>query len=158
MAAAASALTIDLAVGAASPSGYDSNSIVGLGIGTQLNNEFHLGLNLKSNKLVNTVTGIDVTARSASLDLTYELNGSTGGLRPFIGAGVGNVWFSGASFDTKNALTTSLFAGFAFRVSDTVDIVLTERNTETYKVNEAGVTDAKSINSWDTTAAVRFKF
>lgn len=158
MAAAASALTLDVNVGASSPSGYDSNSIVGVGIGTQLNNEFHLGLNLNSHKLVNSTTLVDGTARAATIDLTYELNSSTGGIRPFIGAGIGNVWFSGASFDTKNAMTTNIFVGIAFRVSDSVDVILTERNSEIYKVREAGVTDAKSINSWDTTVGLRFKF
>ena len=157
MAAAASAYTLDVAVGASSPSGYDSNSIVGVGIGTQLNNDFHLGLNLSSKKLVNSIPGIDATARAATVDLTYELNG-TGGIRPFIGAGVGNVWFSGASMNSKNALISHLFVGISFRINDTVDIVLTERNSETYGVHELPGDAGKSINSWDSLAAIRFKF
>ena len=86
MAAAASAYTLDVAVGASSPSGYDSNSIVGLGFGTQLNNDFHLGLNLNSKKIVNSLNGVDASARAATIDLTYELNGN-GGIRPFPDAG-----------------------------------------------------------------------
>ena len=157
MAAAASAYTLDVAVGASSPSGYDSNSIVGLGFGTQLNNDFHLGLNLNSKKIVNSLNGVDASARAATIDLTYELNGN-GGIRPFIGAGVGNVWFSGASMASKNALITNLFVGISFRVSDTVDIVFTERNSETYNVHEILGDAGKSINSWDSQLAVRLKF
>jgi len=156
MAAAASALTLDVNVGAASPSGYDSNAIVGVGIGTQLNNEFHLGLNLSSSKYVST-GAVDATARAASLDLTYELNGN-GSIRPFIGAGVGNVWFSGASMNSKNAMTTNLFVGMSFRVSDTVDVILTERNAEVYDVQELPSGVKKSVNSWQSSAGLRFKF
>ena len=156
LAAAAQALTIDVNVGATSPSGYDSNAIVGLGIGSQLNNDFHLGLNLSSSKLVST-GAVDATARTASLDLTYELNGN-GNIRPFIGAGVGSAFFSGASMYSKNAMVTNLFAGLSFRVSETVDVILTERNTEMYNIQELAAGPKKSVNAWQSSAGLRFKF
>jgi len=156
LAAAAQAFTVDANIGAASPSNYDSNAVWGLGIGTQLNNDFHLGLNYSSLKLF-SAGNVDATSRSTTLDLTYELNG-TGNIRPFIGAGVGVTHYSGASIYTTSSLVTNLFAGVAFRITDTVDLLLTARNTEMYNVQELQNGPQKSINSWQSSAGLRFKF
>jgi len=162
LAAAAQAFTVDANIGAASPSNYDSNAVWGLGIGTQLNNDFHLGLNYSSLKLVSP-GNVDATARSATLDLTYELNGS-GNIRPFVGAGVGVTHFTSvpgtprADMYTASTLTTNLYAGVAFRISDSVDLLLTERNTEMFDVQQLQYGPKKSINSWQSSAGLRFKF
>jgi len=162
LAAAAQAFTIDANIGAASPSTYDSNAVWGLGIGTQLNNDFHLGLNFSSLKLYRP-NDVDATARSTTLDLTYELNG-TGNIRPFIGAGLGVTHFTSvpgtprADMYTESTLVTNLFAGVAFRVTDTVDLLLTARNTEMFNVQELQNGPKKSINSWQSSAGLRFKF
>ena len=157
LAAAAQALTIDANIGAASPSNYDSNAVWGVGIGSQLNNDFHVGLNYSSLKLVSDVAGVDSTARTATVDVTYELNGN-GSIRPFVGAGVGCVWFSQPTIYTKNALVTNLYVGMSFRLSETVDVLLTERNTEMFDVQEIQYGAKKSINSWQSSASLRFKF
>ena len=156
LAAVAQAFTVDANIGAASPSNYDSNAVWGLGIGTQLNNDFHLGLNYSSLKLVSP-GNVDGTARSTTLDLTYELNGS-GNIRPFVGAGVGVTHYSGISIYTTSGLVTNLYAGVAFRVTDTVDLLLTARNTEMFDVQELQNGPKKSINSWQSSAGLRFKF
>ena len=68
MAAASQALTIDVQLGSASPSGYNSNAFVGLGIGSQLSDNFHLGLNLTSKKIEDSFTAVDIKAYSAETD------------------------------------------------------------------------------------------
>jgi len=94
MAAAAQALTLDVQLGYGKPStplsggaGADNTSVVGLGIGTYLTENSHLGLNLSTRDIV-TADPVDASARTAIVEYTYELN-STGGIKPFIGAGIG---------------------------------------------------------------------
>ena len=53
---------------------------------------------------------------------------------------------------------TNLYAGVAFRVTDTVDLLLTARNTEMFDVQELQNGPKKSINSWQSSAGLRFKF
>ena len=86
-ATAAQAYTLDVNVGHSRLDNYDNVSVVGLGIGTHLNNEYHLGLNFGRKNISSAVNLVDAKATSATLDLTYNL--SQGGIRPFIGAGVG---------------------------------------------------------------------
>jgi opacity protein-like surface antigen len=160
MAAASQALTLDVQLGAASPSGYSSNSFAGLGIGSQLSDNFHLGLNLTSKKLEDSFTAVNIKAYSAMIDLTYELNGA-GGIHPFIGAGVGNTWLSGGEPGTdKNALTMNAFAGMRFTLSEVTDVLLMVRSTSMTNVTiiDRYGTHKDSISSWEYVAGLRFKF
>ncbi len=158
--AAAQAITLDINAGHSTPKNYDNVSVVGLGIGTQLNNEFHLGLNVAQKNVTDIGIvgpgGVDGKARSATLDLTYTL--SQGGIRPFVGVGVGGVWFSGASIDTTNAFATKLFVGVSFQISQNIDLVLSAQNSKFYSVQKTAGGPEENITSWDAIAGLRFTF
>ena len=161
-AAASQAYTLDVAVGHANSNDFDNASIVGVGIGTQLNNDFHLGFNIASKSLASDLSsptqfaGVDATVRTATIDLTYEL--SSGGIRPFIGAGVGGVRFSGDSIDTKTAFATKLFLGISFPITPNVEFTLTAQNSKFYSVQELAGGPKTNITSWDGIAGLRFNF
>ena len=159
MAAASQAITLDVGVGYATPKPYDGGTVVGFGIGTQLNREFHLGLNYAQKNIVSTANLVDAKARAVTLDLTYELNSSPyAAIRPFVGVGVGVVRFSGASIATGSTSATKLFAGIAFKLSNTVDVILTEQNVKFYNVQELAGGPKIGVTSWESVAALRFKF
>ena len=161
-ASAAQAYTLDVNVGHSRVDNYDNVSVVGLGIGTHLNSEYHLGLNFAQKNLTDIGIagpgGVDAKARTATLDLTYSL--SQGGIRPFIGAGVGGVHFSGDSVQgPHNCFASKLFAGIAFPVSQNVDFSLTVQNSKFYNVQILAPGGAKTnITSWDALAGLRFSF
>ena len=156
-ATAAQAYTLDVNVGHSKLSGtYDDVSVIGLGVGSQLNNEFHLGLNV-SRKSIYEVSNVDAKATSATLDLTYNLS-PTGGIRPFIGAGVGAVRFKGDSIFTKNALTTKFFVGLAFPITQNVEFSVSAQNSKFHGVQELDGGPKATVTSWDGIAALRFNF
>jgi len=156
-ATAAQAYTLDINVGHSKLSGtYDDVSVIGLGVGSQLNNEFHLGLNV-SRKSIYEVSNVDAKATSATLDLTYNLS-PTGGIRPFIGAGVGAVRFTGDSIFTKNALTTKFFVGLAFPITQNVEFSVSAQNSKFHGVQELENGPKATVTSWDGIAALRFNF
>ena len=156
-ATAAQAYTLDINVGHSKLSGtYDDVSVIGLGVGSQLNNEFHLGLNV-SRKSIYEVSNVDAKATSATLDLTYNLS-PTGGIRPFIGAGVGAVRFTGDSIFTKNALTTKFFVGLAFPINQNVEFSVSAQNSKFHGVQELENGPKATVTSWDGIAALRFNF
>ena len=156
-ATAAQAYTLDVNVGQARHSGtYDDVSVIGLGVGSQLNNEFHLGLNV-SRKSIYEVSNVDAKATSATLDLTYNLS-PTGGIRPFIGAGVGAVRFKGDSIFTKNALATKFFVGLAFPITQNVEFSVSAQNSKFHGVQELDDGPKATVTSWDGIAALRFNF
>jgi opacity protein-like surface antigen len=161
-AAASQAYTLDVAVGHANSNDFDNASIVGVGIGTQLNNDFHLGFNIASKSLASDLSsptqfaGVDATVRTATIDLTYEL--SSGGIRPFIGAGVGMAWFQGNSIDSSNVLATKLFAGLAFQISQNVDLTLTAQHSQLYNIHVLPGDAGYNTNNWEALAGLRFKF
>ena len=156
-ATAAQAYTLDVNVGHSKLSGtYDDVSVIGLGVGSQLNNEFHLGLNV-SRKSIYEVSNVDAKATSATLDLTYNLS-PTGGIRPFIGAGVGAVRFTGDSIFTKNALTTKFFVGLAFPINQNVEFSVSAQNSKVHGVQELDGGPKATVTSWDGIAALRFNF
>ena len=156
-ATAAQAYTLDINVGHSKLSGtYDDVSVIGLGVGSQLNNEFHLGLNV-SRKSIYEVSNVDAKATSATLDLTYNLS-PTGGIRPFIGAGVGAVRFTGDSIFTKNALTTKFFVGLAFPINQNVEFSVSAQNSKFHGVQELENGSKATVTSWDGIAALRFNF
>ena len=156
-ATAAQAYTLDINVGHSKLSGtYDDVSVIGLGVGSQLNNEFHLGLNV-SRKSIYEVSNVDAKATSATLDLTYNLS-PTGGIRPFIGAGVGAVRFTGDSIFTKNALTTKFFVGLAFPINQNVEFSVSAQNSKFHGVQEIENGPKATVTSWDGIAALRFNF
>ena len=156
-ATAAQAYTLDINVGHSKLSGtYDDVSVIGLGVGSQLNNEFHLGLNV-SRKSIYEVSNVDAKATSATLDLTYNLS-PTGGIRPFIGAGVGAVRFTGDSIFTKNALTTKFFVGLAFPITQNVEFSVSAQNSKFHGVQELDGGPKATVTSWDGIAALRFNF
>ncbi len=172
MAAASQALTLDVQLGYGQPNapisgGADSDdtSVVGLGIGTYLTENSHLGLNLSTRDIVDRrpTNPVDSAARTALIDYTYELN-STGGLKPFIGAGVGYAWISKASSSTTakstTALASNVFAGIRFEVTESVDFTLTGRLVQLYNVDFYPVAGEQNrqINVFEGIAGLRFKF
>ena len=161
MAAASQALTIDVQVGANSPSGYETNSLAGIGIGSQLSDNFHLGLNVTSKSLTNSFTTTDIKVVAATVDLTYELNGA-GGIHPFIGVGIGNAWLSGNTDGDKTAIVINSFIGMRFTLSEVTDVLLMARNSSMTNVTtyptDGGAFAKQTISSWEYVAGLRFKF
>jgi opacity protein-like surface antigen len=165
--AAAQALTIDLQFGTGSVSTplaggaeADSSSIVGVGIGTQLTDTSHLGINLSTRDIVVTDPGnpVNAKARTAILEYTYELN-PTGGIHPFIGAGIGYAWLKNT--DGATALASDVFAGLRFTVTESVDLTFTARAHQLYNVDfNQGVQGEfnRQVNSFEAIAGLRFKF
>ena len=163
--AAAQALTLDIQVGTSNPSApiaggpkADNSSVVGVGIGTYLTENSHLGLNLSTRDIVEPTVGpVDAKARTAILEYTYELN-STGGIKPFIGAGIGYAWLKNTHKAT--ALASDVFAGLRFAVTDSVDVTLTARAHQLYNVDfypNVGE-ENRQVNSFEAVAGLRFKF
>ncbi len=166
MAAASQALTLDVQLGYGQPNapisgGADSDdtSVVGLGIGTYLTENSHLGLNLSTRDIDAPGVGnpVDAAARTALIDYTYELN-STGGLKPFIGAGVGYAWMKNTH--KSSALASNVFAGIRFEVTESVDFTLTGRLVQLYNVDFYPVAgeENRQVNIFEGIAGLRFKF
>jgi opacity protein-like surface antigen len=165
MAAASQALTLDVQLGYGKPgtplgiagaASADNTSVVGLGIGTYLTENSHLGLNLSTRDIV-TADPVDATARTAIVEYTYELN-STGGIKPFIGAGIGYGWLKNTAKST--ALASDVFAGMRFEVTESVDFTVTARLHQLYNVDFANVVNEENrqVNSFEAVAGLRFKF
>jgi opacity protein-like surface antigen len=161
--AAAQALTIDLQFGTASVgtplaggAEADSSSVVGVGIGTQLSDTSHLGLNLSTRDIV-TADPVNAKARTAILEYTYELN-PTGGIHPFVGAGIGYAWLKNT--DGATALASDVFAGLRFTVTESVDLTFTARAHQLYNVDFSQVAGEynRQVNSFEAIAGLRFKF
>ena len=166
MAAASQALTLDVQLGYGQPSApisggsdADDTSVVGLGIGTYLTENSHLGLNLSTRDIDAPGVGnpVDAAARTALIDYTYELN-STGGLKPFIGAGVGYAWMKNTH--KSSALASNVFAGIRFEVTESVDFSLTARLVQLYNVDFYPVAgeENRQVNVFEGIAGLRFKF
>ena len=162
--AAAQALTIDLQFGTASVgtplaggAEADSSSVVGVGIGTQLSDTSHLGLNLSTRDIV-TADPVNAKARTAIIEYTYELN-PTGGIHPFVGAGIGYAWLKNT--DGATALASDVFAGLRFTVTESVDLTFTARAHQLYNVDfNQGIQGEfnRQVNSFEAIAGLRFKF
>jgi opacity protein-like surface antigen len=164
MAAAAQALTLDFQLGYGQPSApisggsdADNTSVVGIGIGTYLTENSHLGLNLSTRDIVAPANFVDAAARTAIVEYTYELN-STGGIKPFIGAGIGYGWLKNTI--KKSALASDVFAGLRFEINENVDFTLTARLHQLYNVDFANVVgeENRQVNSFEGVAGLRFKF
>jgi opacity protein-like surface antigen len=156
-ATAAQAYTLDVNVGQSKLDNYDNVSLIGLGVGSHLNNEFHLGLNVGRKNIKSDVALVDAKATSATLDLTYSLS-PVGGIRPFIGAGVGAVRFTGDSIFTKNALSTKLFIGLAFPINQNVEFSVSAQSSKFHGVQELDGGPKTTVSSVDGIAALRFNF
>ena len=156
-ATAAQAYTLDVNVGQSKLDNYDNVSLIGLGVGSHLNNEFHLGLNVGRKNIKSDVALVDAKATSATLDLTYSLS-PVGGIRPFIGAGVGAVRFTGDSIFTKNALSTKLFIGLAFPINQNVEFSVSAQSSKFHGVQELENGPKATVSSVDGIAALRFNF
>ena len=163
-AAAAQALTVDVQIGTSKPSApyaggasADNSSVIGVGIGTYLSETSHLGLNISTRDIVEPIDSVDATARTAILEYTYELN-STGGIKPFIGAGIGYAWLKNTAKAT--ALASDVFAGLRFAVTDSVDVTLTARAHQLYNVDFSTTIGEynRQVNSFEALAGLRFKF
>ena len=162
--AAAQAMTIDLQFGTASVgtplaggAEADSSSVVGVGIGTQLTDTSHLGINLSTRDIV-TADPVNAKARTAILEYTYELN-PTGGIHPFVGAGIGYAWLKNT--DKATALASDVFAGLRFTVTESVDLTFTARAHQLYNVDfNQGIQGEfnRQVNSFEAIAGLRFKF
>jgi opacity protein-like surface antigen len=156
-ATAAQAYTLDVNVGHSKLDDYDGVNVIGLGIGSHLNNEFHLGLNVGRKNIKSDVALVDAKATSATLDLTYSLS-PVGGIRPFIGAGVGAVRFTGDSIFTKNALATKLFIGIAFPITQNAEFSVSAQSSKFHGVQELDGGPKTTVGSVDGIAALRFNF
>jgi opacity protein-like surface antigen len=163
MAAASQALTLDVQLGYGKPNAplsggadADNTSVVGIGIGTYLTENSHLGLNLSTRDIV-TPDPVDAAARTAIVEYTYELN-SNGGIKPFIGAGIGYGWLKNTA--NKSALASDVFAGLRFEINENVDFTLTARLHQLYNVDFANVVgeENRQVNSFEGVAGLRFKF
>jgi opacity protein-like surface antigen len=155
-AVAAQAYTLELELGKSHPTGHQDSNVVGLTVATQINENFGLGLNLNSRGLVGGNPAIDLDARSALMELTYDLN-ARGGIRPFVGAGVGYSWLSGTGVTSKSVLTTDVFAGVRFALSENLDIAFTVKNAQFSGVKYTG--GAKhTITDWSQSVGLRLKF
>ena len=134
----------------------DNTSVVGIGIGTYLTENSHLGLNLSTRDIV-TTDPVDAAARTALIEYTYELN-STGGIKPFVGAGIGYGWLKNTAKST--ALASDVFAGMRFEVTESVDFTVTARLHQLYNVDFANVVgeENRQVNSFEAVAGLRFKF
>ena len=163
MAAASQALTLDLQLGYGKPNAplsggadADNTSVVGIGIGTYLTENSHLGLNISTRDIV-TPDPVDAAARTAIVEYTYELN-SNGGIKPFIGAGIGYGWMKNTV--SKSALASDVFAGLRFEINENVDFTLTARLHQLYNVDFADVVgeNNRQVNSFEGLAGLRFKF
>jgi opacity protein-like surface antigen len=166
MAAAAQALTLDVQLGYGQPGAplsggadADDTAVMGLGLGTYLTENSHLGLNFSSRSIVadDLINPVDAKARTATIDYTYELN-STGGIKPFIGAGVGYAWMKNTL--SSSALTANVFAGLRFEVTESVDFTLTGRLVQLYNVDFYDVVgeNNRQVNIFEGIAGLRFKF
>ena len=104
-----------------------------------------------------TTDPVDATARTAIIEYTYELN-SAGGIKPFIGAGIGYGWLKNTYKAT--ALASDVFAGLRFAVTDSVDVTLTARAHQLYNVDfsQVGGENNRQVNSFEALAGLRFKF
>ena len=158
-ATAAQAYTLDINVGHSKLDDYDGVNVIGLGVGSHLNNEFHLGLNVGRKNIRSDVALVDATATSATLDLTYSLS-PMGGIRPFVGAGVGAMrrGKGDISIFTKNALATKFFVGLAFPITQNVEFSVSAQNSKFHGVQELENGPKATITSWDGIAALRFNF
>ena len=156
-ATAAQAYTLDINVGHSKLDDYDGVNVIGLGVGSHLNNEFHLGLNVGRKNIKSDVALVDAKATSATLDLTYSLS-PVGGIRPFIGAGVGAVRFKGDSIFTKNALATKLFIGIAFPITQNAEFSISAQSSKFHGVQELQNGPKTTVGSVDGIAALRFNF
>jgi opacity protein-like surface antigen len=163
MAAASQALTLDVQLGYGKPNAplsggadADNTSVVGIGIGTYLTENSHLGLNLSTRDIV-TPDPVDAAARTAIVEYTYELN-SNGGIKPFIGAGIGYGWLKNTV--NKSALASDVFAGLRFEINENVDFTLTARLHQLYNVDFFNVDGEmnRQVNSFEGVAGLRFKF
>ena len=163
MAAASQALTLDLQLGYGKPNAplsggadADNTSVVGIGIGTYLTENSHLGLNISTRDIV-TPDPVDAAARTAIIEYTYELN-SAGGIKPFIGAGIGYGWMKNTV--NKSALASDVFAGLRFEINENVDFTLTARLHQLYNVDFFDVAgeNNRQVNSFEGVAGLRFKF
>ncbi len=163
--AAAQALTVDLQfgtgsigtpLGSAGAAKADSSSVVGVGIGTQISDTSHLGINLSTRDIV-TTDPVDAKARTAIIEYTYELN-PTGGIHPFIGAGIGYAWLKNT--DGATALASDVFAGLRFTITESVDLTFTARAHQLYNVDFSQVQgeNNRQVNSFEAIAGLRFKF
>ncbi len=166
MAAASQALTLDVQLGYGKPNAplatgaaSDNTSVVGIGIGTYLTENSHLGLNLSTRDIVAPADFVDAAARTAIVEYTYELN-SNGGIKPFIGAGIGYGWLKNTA--KKTALASDVFAGLRFEINEDVDFTLTARLHQLYNVdfdpNGAVGEVNRQVNSFEGVAGLRFKF
>ena len=163
MAAASQALTLDLQLGYGKPNAplsggadADNTSVVGIGIGTYLTENSHLGLNISTRDIV-TPDPVDAAARTAIIEYTYELN-SAGGIKPFIGAGIGYGWMKNTV--NKSALASDVFAGLRFEINENVDFTLTARLHQLYNVDfdVAATEQNRQVNSFEALAGLRLKF
>jgi hypothetical protein len=154
-AVAAQAYTLELEIGRNHPTGGQNSSVVGLTSAWQVNESFGLGLNLNSRGVANGT--FDLTARTALAELTYDLN-SRGGIRPFIGAGVGYSWLSGTGASSKSVLATDVFAGVRFALSESLELSLAVKNSEFIGIKNTAGTSKTTINDWSQTVGLRFKF
>ena len=168
-AAAAPAFTLDLLIGSSRPSTdtlagkYESNTVTGLALGWQANDQVSLGITALYRDLEwkggTRPAGSD-EALTTTFDLTWELGSVAGGIKPFFGVSAGATMLTTAPHDDQTALTASAQAGLRFAVSDTVDFILGMRHFQIFDVDfDATATkQEEDIGGWESYIGLRFKF
>jgi opacity protein-like surface antigen len=160
-AVAAQAYTLELELGKTHPTGMKDSNVVGLTVASQVNESFSLGLNLNSRGLSGGTQNFDLDARTALAELTYDLN-ARGGIRPFIGAGLGYSWLSNngttETSKSKSVLATDVFAGVRFALSENLDLAFTVKNTEFIGVKNAAGSSKSTLTDWSQSVSLRLKF
>lgn len=168
-AAAAPAFTLDLLIGTSRPSSdslagqYDSNTVTGLSLGWQANDQISLGLTALYRDLEwkgGTADFGNDEALTTTFDLTWELGSVAGGIKPFFGVSAGATMLSTAPSDDQTALTATAQAGLRFAVSDTVDFILGMRHFQIFDVefDVEGLKQEEDIGGWESYIGIRFKF
>lgn len=168
-AAAAPAFTLDLLVGSSRPSTdtlagkYESNTVTGLALGWQANDQISLGLTALYRDLEwkgGTAEVGNDEALTTTFDLTWELGSVAGGIKPFFGVSAGATMLSTSPNDDQTALTASAQAGLRFAVSDTVDFILGMRHFQIFDVEftEDLLKKEEDIGGWESYIGIRFKF
>ena len=168
-AAAAPAFTLDLLIGSSRPSTdtlagkYESNTVTGLALGWQANDQISLGLTALYRDLEwkgGTAEVGNDEALTTTFDLTWELGSVAGGIKPFFGVSAGATMLSTSPNDDQTALTASAQAGLRFAVSDTVDFILGMRHFQIFDVEftEDLLKKEEDIGGWESYIGIRFKF
>ena len=180
-AAASQAATIEFQFGKNNPVGnnsdtgvkYNSGTLTGITVAGNINPSFELGLNVNYKHLATdedlatspVAPSSNLGVLNASLDLTYDLN-PRGGIRPFVGIGLGYAWLSNLDYSdgsspvttSKGLFTASAYAGIRFAINNKLDFTLTARDTHYIGLKNFDGSTKSNIQNWEAIAGLRYRF